>query len=244
MHNAHKWERTHDNTTTQQHTQARTKKSCRHKQGGGHQSTTSKLSLKSLQHQEHGVSVAALHEGCKPPKKVIFILITAVSLRLIPLPSSNLCRRLILCRFSSWRIWMCSSMFTPGRGGTGTAENKKKGGRHSAPAQKGGGRMKQNRTDTHQWVMERHEQKATTLISSYNKRMSGHKSMETRNCKQVQQCMFVQRRAPEYNTWNRSVQTGGLIKVCNFRWNERLNDESGVMNREIRWNGPFPMHVT
>lgn len=143
-------------------------------------------------------SMGALEKPCievwAPPK--VFFLIPPVSLRLIPLPSSNLCRRLILCRFSSWRIWMCSSMFTPGRGGTGTAENKKKvaGTGHRAPAHgaKGGGRMKQNRTDTHQWVMGRRDRKATTFISSYNRRMGGHNSMKRRAFKQKQQRMFVQ----------------------------------------------------
>lgn len=40
----------------------------------------------------------------------------------IPRPSSSRCRRLMRCLFSSCRIWVCSSILTPGGGGTGTAK--------------------------------------------------------------------------------------------------------------------------
>lgn len=80
----------------------------------------------------------------------------------IPLPSSNRWRRLILWRFSSWRIWMCSSIFTPEGGGTGTAENTKKApctgsqDRWQEGKEGGGGRegedgAGQNKTKVNEW---------------------------------------------------------------------------------------------
>lgn len=189
MHNAHKWERTHDNTTAQ-HTQAHTKKLCRHKQGGGHQRTTSKLSLKSLQHQEHGGFGKALHRGLSPPKSVflnsssLFEAHTSSFFQPMPavdpLPLLLLTDLNVLLDVHAWK------------GRDRHSWKQKKGGRHRAHGAKGGGRMKQNRTDTHQWVMGRRDRKATTFISSYNRRMGGHNSMKRRAFKQKQQRMFVQ----------------------------------------------------
>lgn len=148
-------------------------------------------------------SMGALEKPCievwAPPK--VFFLIPPVSLRLIPLPSSNLCRRLILCRFSSWRIWMCSSMFTPGRGGTGTAENKKKvaGTGHRRMVQKEEGEWSRTeQTHINEWwggVIEKQRLSSAVITEGWEATTAWREEPSSKSnnvclCNNVNTCFF------------------------------------------------------